>query len=473
MNEAAAREVLLVQAFEADAADNALWTAEDRAWASRVASENAADAPAQRFIAERAHHALQRLAPREPAVRASLARRLWRRRWIAVVVLAALLLGAVADHIGSAQRINLLAPPVWAVLAWNFVAYLLLIGRAVVAAATRRQPRAGPLMRAMRAALGTGAATASKASPARAALRAFDAAWLRHALPLSSARAALLLHTGAAAFALGLIAGLYARGLVLDYRAGWESTFLDATTVHALLAALLAPAAALSGISVPDADAIAALRFEPGSTAGARAAPWIHLFAITLALAVVLPRAALALASGLRSVWRFPLALGDAYFQRLLRERSGEAARVVVLPYAHTLGAQAALGLRALFASQLGDAVQIEFMPTIAFGGEDDAVLPLEDGALVLLFDLAATPEPEHHGRILSRAKAASGTSALLALVDEAGFVRRFGGTPERIAQRRAAWQRLTTDVVALFVDLEAPDVPAVQSALRTALQRP
>ncbi len=144
-----------------------------------------------------------------------------------------------------------------------------------------------------------------------------------------------------------------------------------------------------------------------------------------------------------------------------------------MLPYAHTLGAQSALGLRALFASQLGDAVQIEFRPTVAFGDEDDAVLPLEDGALVLLFDLAATPEPEHHGRIVSRARAAGGTSALLVLVDEAGFARRFGGTPERIAQRRAAWQRLTTDVVVLFVDLEAPDVPAVQSALRTALQRP
>ncbi len=145
---------------------------------------------------------------------------------------------------------------------------------------------------------------------------------------------------------------------------------------------------------------------------------------------------------------------------------------MIVLPYAHTLGAQSALGLRALLASQLGDAVQVQFMPTIAFGDEDDAALPAMEGVLVLLFDLAATPEPEHHGRLLSRLRGAAAQTALLVLVDEAGFAQRFGAAPERIAQRRAAWRRLAGDAAVLFADLEAPDVQALQSALRTALER-
>ncbi|MDP3084155.1 MAG: hypothetical protein Q8N44_10760, partial [Rubrivivax sp.] len=53
-----ARRVLMVQAFETSAADDALWTAEDRAWASRLARQTAgADAAPAQLLAERARHA--------------------------------------------------------------------------------------------------------------------------------------------------------------------------------------------------------------------------------------------------------------------------------------------------------------------------------------------------------------------------------------------------------------------------------
>ena len=68
----------------------------------------------------------------------------------------------------------------------------------------------------------------------------FFADWTVLGLPLNSARMALVLHFSAAALALGLMAGLYLRGLVLDYRAGWQSTFLQAPAVQALLDTLLA-----------------------------------------------------------------------------------------------------------------------------------------------------------------------------------------------------------------------------------------
>ena len=74
-------------------------------------------------------------------------------------------------------------------------------------------------------------------------MAALTADWARVAAPLYAARAARILHLAAAALALGVIAGLYVRGLAFEYRATWESTFLDPAQVRALLAAALAPGA--------------------------------------------------------------------------------------------------------------------------------------------------------------------------------------------------------------------------------------
>ena len=89
--------------------------------------------------------------------------------------------------------------------------------------------------------------------------------WSALVAPLMAARAARVLHLAAALFALGAVAGLYVRGLVFEYRAGWESTFLDAPAVHALLSFFLSPAAQLIGIPFPSVDQIAALRFTSGA----------------------------------------------------------------------------------------------------------------------------------------------------------------------------------------------------------------
>ena len=55
--------------------------------------------------------------------------------------LAALLLGLAIDRISNAHRVDLLSPPLLAVLAWNLAAYLLLAWRAW--RARRDRPRAG------------------------------------------------------------------------------------------------------------------------------------------------------------------------------------------------------------------------------------------------------------------------------------------------------------------------------------------
>jgi hypothetical protein len=485
MNEDSARAVTLLQAFESAQPSPANWGDDDRAWATRLALQDA-PASAEAFVVRRAHHAMQRLAPREPAAAAWLARRLWEWRWIGWVAFGAGLLGLLADSIGSSQHINLLAPPLWAVLAWNALVYAVLLGHAL-ARLLLRPSRPGTLQRLAQRALrlgrrmpGAGAAAGGSAR----ALQAFAALWLRRSAPLSGARATMLLHAASAALALGLIAGLYLRGLVLDYRVAWESTFLGAATAHDALALLLAPAVALSGIALPDAVAFEAMRAVHGAAAaGAPAAPWIHLLALTLALFVVLPRSALALAAALRAQWlarRFVLPANDPYFERLARQRRGDVPQVAVLPYASTPLPQAVLGLQALLAPALGDGMELRVLPTTAFGAEDDAAaptVPMPGTTLAIaLFDLAATPEAESQGRFaLQLARGAPAGATTILLVDEAGFRERFGTDSARLAQRRDAWcafgERLGT--LPVFVDLAAPDIAAAPRALELAMRRP
>jgi hypothetical protein len=466
LDETTARAAVLVQAF--DNAPGPLWTPEDRAWATQLATQTAGAAagPAP-FIAERTRHALQRLVPRDAGVRRWLAHRSWRPLWLLLALAAGLLLGLLTDSLGGARIVDLLAPPVWAVIGWNGLVYLGLLVQAF------RPVGAVPSV-LRRGLLRAGRERAGGPAP----LREAAAEWARHSTPLALVRVALLLHMAAAALALGLIGGLYLRGLVFDIRAGWQSTFLDAGTVHTLLAALLAPAVALTGIGVPDAAAIEALRVTPTQAASASAAPWIHLYAAMLCVCVVLPRALLAAVALWRAsalARRFALPLDTPYFQSLLRHHRGGTGVVQVLPHGAAPGAQAALSLRALLATVFGEAVQMQVAAVTAVGDEE-RVPPAPAGTAValcvLLVDLGATPEGEAHGRFVQTLRKAAPATPLLLLADEAAFKRRFGTLPERLAQRRAAWQALADaqTVPLLCADLDQPDLAALKPLLEAAL---
>ena len=486
MNEAAAREVLLLQAFETVQPASPSWGDDDRAWATRLALlDSVAHADAEAFIAVRARHAVQRLAPREATAAKWLTRRLWHARWVGWAVLGGLMLGLAANSIGASQRINLLAPPLWAVLLWNLVVYALLLGHAA-AHLLRRPTRPGRLVRLTQRLLRIGRSlpaappVGAAAGAGVRALQAFAGLWLRCSARLSAARAVTLLHAASAALALGLSAGLYLRGLVLDYRVAWESTFLTAGTAHAILAVVLAPAVALSGIALPDAAAFEALRAAHGSAApGAPAAPWIHLIALTLALFVVAPRSVLTLVAALRARWlarHMVLPLAEPYFERLARQQLGDVPRVFVVPYASPPHAQAAPGLRALLAPALEDGLQLQIAPTLPFGAEDEAgarpALPPGTTLAVALFDLTATPQAENHGRFAQQLAAEAST---ILLIDEAAFRRRFGGESARLAQRRDAWRVFAESIGTLpvFVDLDAPDLVATSRAVQLAMRSP
>jgi hypothetical protein len=454
MDEAAARRIVLLQAF--DGAETPLWTREDAAWATQLATRALPpDAPLETLLAERARHALQRLEPRDRAVRRWLARPGWRWRWLLWAVLIGALAGLGVDLLGRNQIVDVLAPAAWGVVAWNVAIYLLL-ALAPLGRVSRLQPAAGSL----RSLLLSWWQHQAADGPLRVASRR----WAELSASLTLTRIAVLLHVAAAALALGLIGTLYLRGLVLDYRAGWQSTFLDAASVHRVLSPLLAPARALTGIAMPDVAAIEAMRLTaPTQTAQAPAAPWIHLYAATLTLFVVLPRLLLALLAGVQARFRahrLQVPLNDAATQRAVQGLRRQASRVLVCPYAQTPSAQAALGLRALLQRELGADLQLSIDTTTAVGDEDSAAqrLAAQPATVrVLLVDLAATPEDDHHGRFVRALRAADAQVPLWLLVDESAYRQRFAGMTERVDERRAAWRRWAAQhelrVIAIALD--------------------
>ena len=358
MTETEARQVLLLLSRES-AVGNAHWSVEDRRWATRQAISTVGDhARPEQFVVARAAIAMQRLLPRDAPARRWLARRGWHAAWVVLAAVIGFSAGLLADQLGPPQRVNLLAPAVWIVVAWNLVVYLALL-----------LPLPSPGFRAALARWGRG-------DDADA-----GTLWLQHAGPLLANRAALVMHVAAAALAGGLLTGMYLRGLVLDYRAGWQSTFLAVGQVQWLLDVLLGPASALTGLRVPD---VQPLRIGPAADAVASAAPWIHLYATTLAAFVIVPRLLLAAAAGVAAAHRarhFRVPLDTPYFESLHPLMSPGQPRAIVLLWVNGLGRPLRLlgqdlddggRTQTLLSSEEGDQLQLRGLPA----GFADPTLP-------------------------------------------------------------------------------------------------
>lgn len=467
MIESAAKTIHLVKAVETTTGSTDFWSTEDAHWATHGAAHVVgAEAPAEKFIAARARLASERLFDRRPEFR-RLLRQTVARPWLGwFLVILALASGIAIDQIGQEKRINLLAIPVLGLLLWNLVVYVWLLLLALHRLIFGGRPIDSRVARWI-AGIAQGSAE-TLATPSVPAV--FLQSWSQASLPLAGARIARFMHLAAAVFALGVIASLYFRGLIYDYRAGWESTFLDAGQLHDFLGFLFAGLPAMLVWAMPDVATLEAMRF-PASD-GADAAPWIHRIASLLLLVVVLPRLVLALLSGWRQRWlegHFPVDFREPYFQRLLGHFRNEAARVAVLPYSTSLTPQAALRLQQVIQRLFGPQSEVLLAEPLAFGGEDAWSVAMGEAALhLVIFSLSATPEAEHHGALLQKLRA----ERLLVVVDESAFLQRFADQPERLAERRKLWSGFleAIPVPHLLADLDNPDSGPLYTQLDASL---
>ena len=458
MTEDEARHVELVRAVELEDREATLLTREDLAQAEShargasgaISARRAADA----FIAARADFASARLATRHPGIAALLRRSHW-PRWLGVALpLLALVAGFLANEFGTGKRMDLLAVPLLGTIAWNLLVYAWL----VMALLDRQKGRSrDSLYRTLLRVRGFGRGNANHGSALQRAGSAFESRWAAASALLTRARIERTLHLAAALFACGLIGGIYMRALVIEYRAGWESTFLGPESVHGLLSTVLGPASWMTGVSLPPIADIAAMRWTGPVTGGVNAAPWIFLYTATVLGLVILPRVLLGLwqgASALRLARRFPVSgREDFYIRRLLRNAGGAPGRARITPYAYRPGEETRRRLTEALRGALGDGAEVRFDEPIDYG-EEDAWLARhvgdpEEDYHILLFTLSATPEEENHGA-LAAALARSITNErrgtmLAAVVDETPFRAHFAGQTgldERIASRLDAWRK-------------------------------
>jgi hypothetical protein len=477
MNEQVARDVVLVRAIESADQKHEILSQDDRMYASRSAKELAqwqaaddkSEVTADHFLQHRAEQILKRLAERTPSFAAFMQRQNVLRMILAILPVIALLAGVVLDRIADPHRVDLLSAPLLLIIGWNLIVYAGTIGWMCVPAGRRRQANAG-LIRV----LGSGRKALPRKLPhaLSAALLAFITEWTQLGSNLTAARTSRTVHLSAALFALGAMLSLYARGVLSQYSAGWESTFLDAAQVHAVLSILFAPAIAvfhLQGFSIAD---IEGLRFgqAPSSAGGAR---WVHLYAATLVLLVVLPRCLLAAISHFKArrlARNFPLDLQHPYFRKLTAPLHDRKEILRVLPYSFTVDEARDKGLTVIARSLLGEQARVMLRPPIAYGDEPrDALLDtrLDDPNITLtavLFNLSATPEQENHGALLDYL-ARETPHGLSVLIDQSGYLDRHGrqdGDKARVGERVALWQQFCSfhKVPATMVNLLAPGMP-------------
>jgi len=417
---------------------------------------------AEKFIGTRSNLLLARVRTRSPAVDHILALAggfTWLGRG---VVLLAFVLGLSLSALDGSRRINILSFPLIGLVAWNLLVYLVLI-----AERWRHRGSAAPAgfgwghlyRRWIGARVNSvlGQSTRFNA-PLGKALRHFAVEWTSVERPLLLERAKRLMHVGAAFVALGLIAGMYIRGVGLRYEAGWESTFLGPPAVHALLTVFYGPAALISGLGLPTTAGLVALQWA-GVSGGGEAASWIHLIAITAALYIVVPRLILA-AAATGSLWRLarsPTLPGSfvGYARMLLATATGAVAagQASVTAFAYEPAPESLAGLKTLLGAALGADIGIEVRPLVRYGEEEafrerlSQPQELKDWN-VLLMTLASTPEPENHGIVVGAMRDAlagrSHSAPLLVVIDSGPYASRMQGDAsyaERLEERGRLWK--------------------------------
>jgi hypothetical protein len=323
LDEASARQLVLVRAIEDVDTQGRLLSEVEREQLERDAFASSRPATGGvdhgQYLQLRARRVLAAVENRNPRVAALQEPEPWRRWLLFVLPLVLCIAGAAIDRIDNPQQVNMLSPALLGVLAWNLLAYLVLMVGALLPARLRpRLPFAS-----MQKWLAGLAADARRTGRLRAdVLARFQQQWLRAAGTQQLLWWKQLLHLCAAAWAVGLVVSILLGGVVREYRVGWESTLLGVGQVHAVLQVLFAPVVALfpfEAFSITDLERMAFRSQAPVGVAEARR--WIWMYVALLALLVIAPRLVLAAWAGWkrhRAGRAIRIDLRDPYFVQVL-----------------------------------------------------------------------------------------------------------------------------------------------------------
>jgi len=245
--------------------------------------------------------------------------------WTLPVCFTAFLLGLATNLLGPARQIHVIRNPIFILIAWNLLVFLAIfilflrhkIKKPQLSKVVRAQKRPGAdKLESLRSNLPNNPSQAPwvvkyllpgvwhffhrmifavhEHKNLAHILRRFSQHWLSVAGALVVSRWRRLLHLGSVFVATGAVAGMYFRGLFQGYRVVWDSTFIvKQESVATFIRALFGPSLWLSNLFGLDlANQISIGRLL--TPAGDEADGWIHLFAISVLVAVVLPRLALA-----------------------------------------------------------------------------------------------------------------------------------------------------------------------------------
>ena len=240
--------------------------------------------------------------------------------WTFPVCFAAFLLGLATNLLGPAQQIHVIRNPIFVLIAWNLLVFLalfvLFLRRKIKTQQITNVVPAANTVESLRSSLRNHQSkvpwvvkyllpgvwhffhrmifAVHEQKNLAQIMRRFSHHWLSVAGALVLSRWRRLLHLGSVFIATGAVAGMYFRGLFQGYRVMWDSTFIvDQESVATFIRVLFGPSLWISnlvGLGLANEISVSRL-LTPG---GDEADGWIHLFAISVFVAVVLPRLALA-----------------------------------------------------------------------------------------------------------------------------------------------------------------------------------
>lgn len=457
------RNVLMLQAVEEYDESEEVITPDSKRDAASAAGaplgKNTERSEQDRFLAKRAEVLLDRAASKFPEAANWMHRSTTGHRFgmlaFGLGIIAAII-GFFTNELGPEKRINILSFPLLGILAWSFLVYLrelflffqsrdkLFHDGLIDWLVAFMQPNPKDETTESHVAL----------VPAR---DNFLRRWRKLSAPVIGARLKSLLHTVALILAASAILGMYVKGLANEYSAVWESTFFqDSEQLRPFLQAILGPAAAITGDAIPSAPELEAIHWrESEEVGGENAARWIHWYAITIGLFVLLPRAVFATVWKLRAARMartLPFRETDPrYFDRIISISSGAALDIALVPYSIIPDEATKRGIAKRLEDEFKRPLDLEWTEAVPFGGEESATAPEAVGEVIPVYDFAATPERETHLALYQTLSGSepdpAGHRTVGSIVLETSSYDRksdsFADAEERKQGRLEAWEKL------------------------------